>query len=406
MNAQVLCRDDVEHSVIRLWRDSHLSENVIVGYLQRVRLFQKYCRQHCLDETSQLTLEGLKRFAESYVGSRKKRAIGSSGQAFFRNAIHAWAFALRCLKVTVPEWQPMTKPTQLDPLLVAYRKYRLSHCGVTEATLRGDVKVASDFLHLLSIRRKSISRSSLEDVDAFVVQLTSRYCKGTVVDLCSYLRSFLRFLRSTGRIRRDLAGCVIAASERPMERPPRSLPWDAVRRILRSIPLNSRLGRRDYVMLLMMAAYGFGAAEVLGLRLDDIDWKLKTLHACRSKTGVVIELPLLPPIAKALAAYLRQGRPNHASSRRIFLAMGMPHRPLTSGGIRHRIRLYAHRAGIKADVIGAHAFRHSHATRQIDAGAHPKVVSDILGHRRPSSTSVYVRVALRRLRTVALPVPR
>jgi hypothetical protein len=29
-----------------------------------------------------------------------------------------------------------------------------------------------------------------------------------------------------------------------------------------------------------------------------------------------------------------------------------------------------------------------------------------LGHHRPASTSVYVRVALRRLRGVALPVPR
>ena len=406
MDAKVLYRDDVERRVVRLWQDSHLSERVIAGYLERVRLFRAYCSRRSLDETPQLTLEGVKRFADLYVGSRKKRAIGPSSRAFFRNAIHAWAFALGCLNVPVPEWQPMPQPAHLDPLVVTYRKYRLSHCGVTEATLRQDVQVASDFLRLLSIHRKSISRSSSADIDAFVVQLTRRYCKGTVVDHCSYLRSFLRFLRSTGRIRCDLAGCVIAPSERAMEHPPRALPWDAVRRILRSIPLNSRLGKRDYAMLLMMAAYGFGAAEVLGLQLDDVDWKLKTLHAHRSKTGAVIELPLLPPIAKALASYLGQDRPNHANSRRIFLARGMPHRPLTSGGIRHRIRLYAHKAGIKADIIGAHAFRHSHATRQIDTGSHPKVVSDILGHRRPSSTSVYVRVALRRLRTVALPVPR
>ena len=84
----------------------------------------------------------------------------------------------------------------------------------------------------------------------------------------------------------------------------------------------------------------------------------------------------------------------------------MPYDPITSGALRHRIRHYARRAGVKAEVIGAHAFRHSHASRQIDTGAHLKVVSDILGHRRPSSTSVYIRVALRRLRSVALPVPR
>jgi site-specific recombinase XerD len=36
----------------------------------------------------------------------------------------------------------------------------------------------------------------------------------------------------------------------------------------------------------------------------------------------------------------------------------------------------------------------------------PQIVSDILGHRDPSSLSAYVRVALKRLRVVALPVPR
>jgi len=84
----------------------------------------------------------------------------------------------------------------------------------------------------------------------------------------------------------------------------------------------------------------------------------------------------------------------------------MPYEPMTSSAIRFRIRHYARLAGISAKVIGAHAFRHSHASRQIDAGANIKVVSDILGHRSSSSTSVYVRVALRRLRTVTLPVPR
>ena len=84
----------------------------------------------------------------------------------------------------------------------------------------------------------------------------------------------------------------------------------------------------------------------------------------------------------------------------------MPHEPITSGAIRHRIRHYARLGGISSKVIGAHAFRHSHASRQVDSGANVKVVSDILGHRSSSSTSVYVRVALKRLRSVALPVPR
>jgi integrase len=190
------------------------------------------------------------------------------------------------------------------------------------------------------------------------------------------------------------------------ERPPRALPWVEVRRILRSIQQTQEPGKRDFAMLLMMAIYGLGAAEVLSLHLEDVDWKSAILRVRRPKTGVRIELPLLPPIARAIASYLQVERPALAQTRRIFLATRLPHDPLTSGGIRHRIRQYARQAGITKPVIGAHAFRHSHASRQIDAGVSLKVVSDILGHRRPSSTSVYIRVALGRLHAVALPVPR
>ncbi len=86
--------------------------------------------------------------------------------------------------------------------------------------------------------------------------------------------------------------------------------------------------------------------------------------------------------------------------------MGLPHRALTTSVLRHQARKYADRAGVGVAPLGAHVFRHSHATRQIDAGASAKIVGDILGHRRPSSISVYVRLALKRLRTVGLPVPR
>jgi len=159
-------------------------------------------------------------------------------------------------------------------------------------------------------------------------------------------------------------------------------------------------------MLLMLASYGMGASEVARLRLDDIDWSVRVVRITRRKTGVAIELPLSSAIARAVISYLRHGRPQRATVRNVFLSVRMPYRAVTSAVIGHQVRKYAARAGVPAALRGSHVFRHSHATRQIDQGENPKVVSDILGHRRPASTSVYVRVAIRRLRALALPVPR
>jgi site-specific recombinase XerD len=84
----------------------------------------------------------------------------------------------------------------------------------------------------------------------------------------------------------------------------------------------------------------------------------------------------------------------------------MPHVAFTSSAIRFAIRRYAAKAGMPAQILGGHVLRHSHASRQVDQQTAPRVLSSILGHLDPESTSVYTRVAVERLRGIALPVPR
>jgi integrase/recombinase XerD len=397
--------DEREHSVVRIWRDGHLSEGSIRLYLGWIRRFRRYCQRRLVIETDQLTLTAVKRFTADYIGPRIKRRLGSGTCNTARNALHAWYCALQALGTPLKPWHQKTTP-RLSPLLTEYCEYRRCHQGIAEGTLKRDLTTARAFLAQLAHERKTISKMVVTNIDAFVRDLSTRVSKRTVADTSSSLRSFLRFLEITDRLHPDLSKDVPSPRIRFMERPPRALPWMDVRRILRSIRQSEPPGKRDFAMLLMMATYGLGAAEVLSLRLEDFDWKGRKLRVHRPKTKARIELPLLPQVARAVVAYIKGERPATAEIRDIFLRTNMPYERLTSGGIRHRIRSYARQAGISAKVIGAHAFRHSHATRQIDAGTNLKVLSDILGHRRPSSTSVYVRVALHRLRMVGLPVPR
>ncbi len=54
---------------------------------------------------------------------------------------------------------------------------------------------------------------------------------------------------------------------------------------------------------------------------------------------------------------------------------------------------------------GAHRLRHSYAVHLLRQGISVKVIGDILGHRNPDSTCVYLRLAIDDLRSVALEVP-
>lgn len=383
-----------------------MAATTVHAYLGWIGRFRRHCQKHKLNEVEQLCSHGVQRFVGSYSwprakGKSKARSASSAG-----SAIHAWACAMRCLGEPVPAWRKQDVGPALPPLLREYAGYRMAHNGVAKATLRRDLETARRLLQQLKGRRRSLIKIDLRDIDSFVQTVAANVSTSTVADTCSSLRAFLRFLQATGHVKTDLAAGVMSPRFRVSSRPPRTLPWRDVKRIVRSIRRSDPTGKRDFAMLLLLATYGLGAAEVLGLRMEDIDWRAGVLRARRPKTEVRIELPLLPPVARALTAYLRWERPPAKGIPLLFLSRRMPYKPITSGAIRHRIRFYANRAGVCAAVLGAHIFRHSHASRQIDAGANLKVVSDILGHRSSSSTSVYVRVALRRLRCVGLPVPR
>jgi site-specific recombinase XerD len=259
------------------------------------------------------------------------------------------------------------------------------HRGIATRTIRSDVAIASEFLSFLRVHGRRATSARVTEIDGFVLHLTSKGAKKTVAGNCSTLRAFLRFLHLSGRVRAELASFVVAPRTRSVDRPPRALPWKDVQRILRAIDVRQPLGRRDFALFLMMATYGMGAGEVYALKLEDIDWKAKTIRLQRPKTGVVTMLPLLDSVASALAQYLRHERPVHARARNVFVTDHMPHRALSgSTTIRHRLAKYAVAAGVTAAFLGTHVFRHSHATRQIEGGAPPKIVADILGIDDPS----------------------
>jgi site-specific recombinase XerD len=390
--------------VARIWRENGLRWSTIAVYLQWVRRFQAHCARRGLAEETQLTRYGVVEFARAYA--RTRHIEPGEARRTAQIALRAWARGLETLGHPVPPWtSPVAGPT-LPPLLREYVHYRQQHRGVAASSLRNEVQYLARFVAWLRTRRRPVARLTLPDVDAFIGVLRARMSRKSVAAVCSMLRAFLGFLHASGRLPADLATSVLAPVVRAGERPPRALSWVDVRRILRGIDRHCRRGRRDYALLLLMAAYGLGSAEARGLRLEDVDWRAGTIHIVRPKTGVPTVLPLLPAVGRALAAYLRGGRPRHTAARTVFVSARAPYGPLRgSSGVRHVLVKHARAAGVRAAFLGSHALRHSHACRQIEIGVRPKVLSDILGHRCPATTSAYVRIALARLRPLALPVP-
>lgn len=396
----------IDPNIETIWRENRgLSDIAIVIYRERVQHFVDYCRTKGLSDTSELTLAGARRFAKWYA--RRNRVKFCHTFPIVRSALGTWAHARRTLGEELPPWKTTPDPLRtLPPLMREFADHVRSHRGNPPRTIHLKTKHVMRFLAFLRSRGRDVSELRLTDIDAFTLYLCPRYSRSVVSDYCSCLRGFARFLRATGRLSGDLAPSIVAPKVRRAERPYRTLPWSDVRRILQAVDRKSRCGRRDYALLLMMSMYGFGAGEVMRLRLEDIDWRAETIHVVRPKTGVEFCLPLLPAVARALERYLQQGRPKHPCTRHLFVTARAPHKQLgDSATIRNILHKHARHAGVSAPFLGTHVLRHTHACRHIELGTRPKVVSDILGHRDPQSTSAYIRVATERLRRMALPVP-
>lgn len=330
------------------------------------------------------------------LSHRAKRRAGA--------ALRAWARCLRALGYSVPPWIEQKKPGATERLLAEYFEYRRKWRGVKDSSLRVERRYVRDLLagmHAGHLPRKLEQAA----INTFLVRLGQRVSTKTLSVACTSIRSFLRFLHVTHRTTIDLSVTVVGPGRRTAQRPVPVLQWPDVRRLLAAVDRRSSIGKRDYAVFLMMATYGMGAAEVLGLRLDNVDWHERTILVIRRKTGVQTLLPLLDPLAQVLSSYLRTGRHQNPSLREVFVGEFPPHRALTLSALRLRLAKYAAKAGISTRSLGTHVLRHSHACRQIEDAVPPKVVGDILGHSSPSSISVYAHVATQRLRALCLPVP-
>ena len=390
---------------MRLWIRNGLKPGSVAVYRPWIQNFRVFCEKRGLNELQQLTLSGVREFAEWYA--RKRRIRRSLAREASSKALHAWSNALATLGISVPKWKSIKPPPAVRlPIVREFVEYRRRHTGVSAGTLHQDQCTSLEFLGFLHRRKRTCHTVRLPDVDAYVARLRRRVGVATVAGRLSHVRALLRFLHASGRLRFDLAVSVAVPLLKPDRHPPKALPWPKVRRILGAVDRGTRLGSRDYAILLLMSLYGLGGAEVVALCMEDINWDRKTLRVYRPKTQARILLPLLPAAARALACYLERSRPSPTPHRQVFLRSIMPHQPMTrSSAIAYMLTKYGQKAGVTTGPLGSHVLRHSQATRQVELGTSLKLVGDILGHRYPQTTSGYTRSAVRRLRDLALPLP-
>jgi len=248
------------------------------------------------------------------------------------------------------------------------------------------------------------STLSATDVTEFVRRHAHQRSARSAQHIVGSLRAFLRYLRYYGEITIDLAACVPTVANWSHSSLPRFLQPGQVQQVLDHCDRGSAMGLRNYAILLLLARLGLRACEIVAMALDDVDWKAGHLMV-RGKGGHRAQMPLPAEVGRAIAVYLRKGRPSCAS-RRLFIREHAPRVGFAnSAAVSTLVQRALADAGVDSPHTGAYVFRHSLATEMLRQGASLGEIGQLLRHAHPDTTQIYAKVDVRALRPLALRWP-
>jgi site-specific recombinase XerD len=291
--------------------------------------------------------------------------------------------------------------TPLGELIEQYRQWLISDRGLAPLTVARYVSLASRFL---GERVSAVDELGVKDLDGeHVAAFLLRECERLAVDSAKgkvgELRSLLRFLFVRGFTRLALGDAVPPVASWRDTRIPRAVAPADVERLIVSCDRSTLDGARDAAIVLL-ARLGLRSIEVARLELADLDWRAGELLV-RGQGGREDRLPLPDDVGRALAKYLTvRGR---REFRRVFLTLRAPTRPIRPDLVGDVVRRACERAGVAR--ITPHRLRHALASEMLAHGASLREISQVLRHRHLSTTAIYAKIDLERLREVALSWP-
>jgi integrase/recombinase XerC len=146
--------------------------------------------------------------------------------------------------------------------------------------------------------------------------------------------------------------------------------------------------------------YGTGirVSELVQLDMDNIDMAYGYLRVF-GKGGRERLVPLGRTAIEAIKKYMHEVRPewNKNGLKAVFLNQRGGR--LSDRSIRSIVKKCCSLAMAK-EIISPHGFRHSFASHLLDNGADLRVVQELLGHKKISSTQIYTHVSRGKLRKV------
>src|SRR5947207_2616408 len=235
---------------------------------------------------------------------------------------------------------------------------------------------------------RSPDTASFEDIRRFQLHVAA---SGVGVGVINRTASALRFFF------RVTLGRYAIVEHTHFIHEPRKLPVvlspEEVARLLKAAP-----GLKYKAALSVAYGAGLRAAEVVALKVEDIDSKRMVIRVEQGKGRKDRNVMLSPHLLELLRAWWKAVRPQG------WLFPGRdPVQPMTTRQLNRACHAAAHLAEINKRV-SLHTLRHSFATHLLEQNTDIRVIQVLLGHAKLENTALYTRVATKTIQQMMSPM--
>ncbi len=271
-----------------------------------------------------------------------------------------------------------------------YKRYLLLERGLSSNTIDAYMADLQKLIDFSELRNLPLPEMKLQHLEEFLAELHDSGIKSrSVARIISGIKSFFHYLNLDGFIEEN-PGLLLETPKIGLKLPV-VLSVEEIDSMLDRIDVSTAEGARNYAIIETLYSCGLRVSELTNLRFSDLFFDEGFIRV-QGKGDKQRLVPISETAIQKIKNYLlhrNQQKVKKGSEDVVFLSSrGTAVSRVT---VFYYIRQYAEAAGIDKEV-SPHVFRHSFATHLLERGANIRVIQEMLGHEKITTTEVYTHI--------------
>lgn len=280
--------------------------------------------------------------------------------------------------------------------ILKYKQYLLMEKGLSLNTIDAymrDLKKLTIYADEKSLEFSDIKPEHVEELLADLHD--KKIVPRSIARILSGIKSFFVFLELEGFI--DINPTALIDSPQVGLKLPITLSIEEIDAILSVIDVSTSEGTRNYAIIETLYSCGLRVSELINLRFSDLFFNEGFIRV-RGKGNKQRLVPISEVAIQKIQNYIQyRAKVNIKRGSEDVLFLSSRGVAISRITVFHYVRKYSEEAGIEKD-ISPHVLRHSFATHLLERGANIRVIQEMMGHEKISTTEIYTHLDTQFLR--------